>query len=51
MYAHTYIYIYILFTACGPLKHQRVMSGRRNQVYDYVICVGVYINTHVKHIK
>ena len=31
MNAHTHIYIY--FTACGPLKHQRVMSGRRNQVF------------------
>ena len=32
MHIHTSIYTYILFTACGPLKHQRVMSGRRNQV-------------------
>ena len=33
MYAHTYtsIYTYIFITACGPLKHQRVMSGRRSQ--------------------
>ena len=35
MYAHTHIYmlytgIHTCFTACGPLKHQRVMSGRRN---------------------
>ena len=28
MHIHTPIYTYILFTACGPLKHQRVMSGR-----------------------
>ena len=28
-YTHPYIHIY--FTACGPPKHQRVMSGRRNQ--------------------
>ena len=33
MHTHTSIYTYILFTACGPLKHQRVMSGRRNQVF------------------
>ena len=35
MYAHTHIYIYIhiYFTACGPLKHQHVISGRRNQVF------------------
>ena len=31
MHVCTYIhlYTYILFTACGPLKHQRVMSGRQ----------------------
>ena len=41
MHIHTSIYTYILFTACGPLKHQRVMSGRRNQVFrtsKYISC-------------
>ena len=33
MYAHTHLYIHIYFTACEPPKHQRVMSGRRNQVF------------------
>ena len=28
MHIHTSIYTYILFTACGPLKHQRVMTVR-----------------------
>ena len=29
MYTHTHLYIHKYFTACGPLKHQRVMcSGR-----------------------
>ena len=30
MHVCTYIHLYthIYFTACGPLKHQRVMSGR-----------------------
>ena len=36
-YIHLYIYTYILFTACGPLKHQRVMSGRRNQVFNTML--------------
>ena len=29
-YTHLYIHIYF---SCGPLKHQRVMSWRRNQVF------------------
>ena len=29
---YTHLYIHIYFTACGPPKHQRVMSGRRNHV-------------------
>ena len=31
---YTHLYIHIYFTACGPPKHQRVMSGRRNQVFQ-----------------
>ena len=27
------IYTYIFITACGPLKHQRVISGSRNEVF------------------
>ena len=36
MHVDTYMYIlskHIYFTACGPLKHQRVVSGRWNQVF------------------
>ena len=25
---YTHLYIHIYFTACGPPKHQRVMSGK-----------------------
>ena len=34
---YTHLYIHIYFTACGPLKHQRVMSGRRNQVFRTIM--------------
>ena len=30
---YTHLYIHIYFTACGPPKHQRVMYGKRNQVF------------------
>ena len=30
---YTHLYIHIYFTTCGPPKHQRVMSRRRNQVF------------------
>ena len=35
-YTHPYIHLY--FTACGPPKHQRVMSGKRN-----ALCLGMRI--------
>ena len=34
MYAQTHIYMHIYFTACGPPKHQRVMSGAEPGVPD-----------------
>ena len=36
MHIHTSIYAYIFITACGPLIHQRVMSGRRIIGFLYI---------------
>ena len=33
MHVCPYTYLYIHSNACGPLKQQRVMSGRRNKVF------------------
>ena len=39
---YTHLYIHIYFTAYnGPLKHQRVMSGRRNISYINGLGEGV----------
>ena len=42
MHIHTSIYTYILFTACGPLKHQRVMS-------DIILCFSKVCEHFSKH--
>ena len=45
---YTHLYIHIYFTACGPPKYQRVMSGRRNQVFNQSInACGLFFSLHI----
>ena len=39
---YTHVYIHIYFTACGPPKHQRVMSGRNHDASKHCFS-AIYI--------
>ena len=36
---YTHLYVHIYFTACGPPKHQCIMSGVRTKMILCIACV------------